>query len=347
MTRSDRSAPHPLAGIGFDGSRVAETLAGGLLPESAVRVTRVDRGWATVQSAGATRKVPLKECPPIVVGDWLADAGDGVLVRLERRTLLVRQAVSTRVEPQMMAANVDVVLITWALDSQVGLARLRDLIALARDSGALPVLVLSKTDVVASVDDLFHGLEGELEGIEVVTTSTVTGQGFDRLRQITAGRTIVFLGSSGAGKSTLTNLLLDDDVRATGEVGRSGEGRHTTSSRQLLPLPDGGAVIDLPGIRAATRWENDEGLEPQDPDPDPDPDLDLDLADLATQCRFSDCTHRNTTGCALERAVAEGLISASRRDDYLARTEQQATRHEERSAAGRSSERARNRRPRP
>ena len=346
MTQPDSHAPHPLAGIGFDDARVAETQAVGLLPEMASRVTRVDRGWATIRGSRASRKVPLKECPPIVVGDWLVGAGNGELVRLERRTLLARRAVSTRVEPQLMAANVDVVLITWALDTQVGLGRLRDMIALARDSGALPVLVLSKADVVTTIDDLLHDLVGDLDGIEVVTTSTVTGQGFDRLREITAGRTIVLLGSSGAGKSTLTNWLLDDDVQATGAVGRGGEGRHTTSSRELLSLPGGGAVIDLPGIRVATRWEEDEGPEPQHLDLDLDLDL-ADLADLATQCRFSDCTHRNTTGCALERAVAEGAISASQRDDYLAQSEERASRQEERSAAGRSSERARNRRPRP
>lgn len=337
MSQSDNHAPHPLAGIGFDEARVAETRAAGLLPEMAARVMRVDRGWATIRGGGASRKVPLKECPPIVVGDWLVDAGDGALVRLERRSLLVRRAVSARVEPQLMAANVDVVLITWALDSQVGLGRLRDMIALARDSGGLPVLVLSKVDVVTTVDDLLCDLAGDLGGIEVVTTSTVTGQGFDRLREITAARTIVFLGSSGAGKSTLTNLLLDKDIQATGAVGRGGEGRHTTTSRELLPRPGGGAVIDLPGIRAAERWGEDEGPELQH----------LDLAELATQCRFSDCTHRNTTGCALERAVAEGVISASQRDDYLAQSEERASRQEERSAAGRSSQRARNRRPRP
>ncbi len=342
MTRSDSHAPHPLAGIGFDEARVAETLAAGLVPETAARVMRVDRGWATVGGGGVSRRVPLTECPPIVVGDWLVDGGDGGLVRLERRSLLVRRAVSTRVQPQLMAANVDVVLITWALDTQVGLGRLRDMIALARDSGAQPVLVLSKADVRATVDDLVDDLGRDIDGIEVVTSSALTGQGLDRLREIMAARTIVFLGSSGAGKSTLTNRLLDDAVQATGAVGRGGEGRHTTSSRELLPLPGGGAVIDLPGIRAATRWEKEEGLEIQPVDPQ-----DIDLADLATQCRFSDCTHRNTIGCAIEGAVVEGVISASRRDDYLEQSEERASRQEERSAADRSSQRARNRRPRP
>jgi ribosome biogenesis GTPase len=348
VTPSDSGPPHPLAGIGFDEARVAETLAAGLRPGSASRVVRVDRGWATLLGEDAPQKVPLRDCPPIVVGDWLASGEDGELVRLARRSLLVRRAVSTRVEPQMMAANVDVVLVTWALDSQVGSGRLRDLIGLARDSGARPVLVLSKADVVTTIDDLLHDLDGVLEDIEVVTTSVATGQGFERLREISLGQTIVFLGSSGAGKSTLTNLLLGDDAQATGEVGHRGEGRHTTSSRQLLRLPGGGAVIDLPGIRAATLWGEDEEGESQDLDrANPTERADLaDIAELADQCRFSDCTHRHTTGCALDRAVAEGVISAARRDDYLAFSEEQAMLHEERSAAGRNLERVRNRRHR-
>jgi ribosome biogenesis GTPase len=337
VTNSDGGGPHPLAGIGFDQARVEETLAAGCLPELAARVVRVDRGWATIQGGGAYRKLLLKECPPIVVGDWLVDDGHGTLVRLERRSLLVRRAVSTRVEPQMMAANIDVVLVTWALDSQVSTGRLRDMIVMARDSGARPVLVLSKRDVVTTIDDLLHEVQAVLHGVEVVTTSAVTGEGLDRLREITSGRTIVLLGSSGAGKSTLTNLLLGDEARETGEVGRSGEGRHTTTSRELLPLPGGGAIIDSPGIRAATLWGEGEGVKLHY----------LDLDALADQCRFSDCTHRDTTGCALERAVSEGTVSATRRDEYLAFIQGQAALKEERSAAGRKLDRARNRRRRP
>ena len=336
VTHNEADRPHPLAGIGFDPARVAETLALGLRPERASRVVRIDRGWATIQGDGEPRKVALKQCPPIVVGDWLVDGSDGSLVRLDRRTLLVRRAVSAKVEPQQMAANVDVVLITWALDSQVGTGRLRDMVILARDSGARPVLVLTKVDVDSTVDSLLDDLEGVLEGVEVITTSGVTGQGLEQLRELTAGRTIAFLGSSGAGKSTLTNLLVGQDAQETGEVGRRGEGRHTTSSRELLALPGGGAVIDLPGIRAAALWGEEEGPEPHYPD----------LDALAEQCRFSDCTHRDATGCALERAVAEGTISASRRDEYLTFIEEQAEIDEERAAATRTQDRARNRRQR-
>ena len=258
MTEPGASTRHPLADLGFDGARVDEVMAAGLRPGSAARVVRMDRGWATVQGGTGTRRIRLRECPPIVVGDWLAEDGGGTLVRLGRRSLLVRKSVSGRDEPQEMAANVDVVLVTWALDTRVSSGRLRDMLLLAHESGARPILVLSKVDTTRSVDGLLAELDGVLDGVEVVTTSAVTGEGIDRLQALAAGRTIVLLGSSGAGKSTLTNVLLGAEERETAEVGRTGDGRHTTTSRELLPLPGGGAIIDTPGIRAATRWEDEE-----------------------------------------------------------------------------------------
>ena len=331
--------PHPLAGIGFDESRVAEAWARGIDPATAARVVRMDRGWATLQGVDGTRRVRLRTCPTIVVGDWLVEDADGTLVRLEQRSLLVRQAVSGKAEPQSMAANVDVVLVTWALDTRVSAGRLRDMLVLARESGALPVLALSKVDTTDSVDGLLGELGGVLDGVEVVTTSAVTGEGIGRIQELARGRTIVLLGSSGAGKSTLTNLLLGADERETADVGRTGDGRHTTTSRELLALPDGGAIIDTPGIRAATVWEDDEVEAPGSRFPD--------LDDLAEECRFNDCTHRGEPGCALARAVADGALSVSRLEEYLAYVDERAVKDEVRSAAGRLRDRERNRRQRP
>ena len=342
VTPTDDQRAHPLADLGFDRARVEEAVADGYAPGLAARVIRIDRGWATLQGARKVRRVPLRDCPQIVVGDWLVPDGLGALQRLERRSLLVRRSVSGRDEPQNMAANVDVVVVTWALDTRVGNSRLKDMLALARDSGATPVLVLSKVDAGDSDDSaqtLLGDLGDEAEGIEVVTTSTVTGEGLDRLRELTAGRTVVLLGASGAGKSTLTNILLGDDAMETGEVGRTGEGRHTTTRRELLPLPGGGAIIDTPGIRAATAWEDDEAEEP----PSPFPDLD----ELAEECRFSDCAHDGTPGCALGRAVADGTLTPSRLAAYRAHVAEQAGRTEARESAARQGRRDRNRRHRP
>jgi len=339
MPPTDDRRPHPLAGVGFDGARVDETTAAGIDPGTVARVVRMDRGWATLQGTGGTRRVRLRECPPIVVGDWLAEDPDGGLVRLIRHGLLVRQAAGGRDEAQEMAANVDVVLVTWALDTRVGSARLRDMLVLARESGAVPVLALSKVDTAESVDGLLSELDGLLDGVEVLTTSVVTGEGIDRLEALAAGRTVVLLGSSGAGKSTLTNVLLGVDTRATAAVGRTGDGRHTTTSRELVPLPGGGAIIDTPGIRAAAAWEDEEAEEPDSPFPD--------LDELAEECRFSDCAHRSTPGCALDRAVADGTLGAARRDRYLVAVGERDVRAGARSAAGRQRSRDLDRRHRP
>ncbi|MGD0880077.1 MAG: ribosome small subunit-dependent GTPase A [Acidimicrobiales bacterium] len=338
---TDDHGRHPLADIGFDEARADEVLAGGWRPESVYRVVRMDRGWATIQGVDGVRRVRLRDCPPIVVGDWLVEDARATLVRLERRSLLVRRAVSAKAEPQPMAANVDVVLVTWALDTRMGDSRLRDMLVLARESGARTVLALSKVDTADTAAGLVEELGDALEGVEVVTTSSVTGEGLDRMREITSGRTVVLLGSSGAGKSTLTNVLLGIESQETGEVGRAGEGRHTTTSRQLLPLPGGGAIIDTPGIRAATVWED---VEREGADVESRyPDLDA----LAEECRFSDCTHRGAPGCALDRAVSEGELTASRKAEYLAFVGERAALDEVRSAAGRQRDRDRNRRQRP
>ena len=339
VTPTDDQGAHPLADLGFDRARIEEAVADGYAPGLASRVIRIDRGWATLQGARKARRVPLRECPQIVVGDWLVPDGLGTLQRLERRSLLVRRSVSGRDEPQNMAANVDVVVVTWALDTRVGNSRLRDMLTLARDSGATPVLVLSKVDAGDTAQSLLLDLGDEAEGIEVVTTSTVTGEGLDRLRELTAGRTVVLLGASGAGKSTLTNILLGDDAMETGEVGRTGEGRHTTTRRELLPLPGGGAIIDTPGIRAATAWEDDETEEP----PSPFPDLD----ELAEECRFSDCAHDGTPGCALGQAVADGTLTPARLAAYRSYVADQAGRSEAKESAARQGRRDRNRRHRP
>ena len=339
MTAADDQGAHPLAAIGFDRARVEETVAAGYAPGLVARVVRIDRGWATLQGTRRTRRVALRECPQIVVGDWLVPDGQGVLQRLERHSLLVRRSVSGRDEAQPMAANVDVVVVTWALDTRVGSSRLTDMLALARDSGAVPVLVLSKVDTSDSGEALLDELGDGLAGVEVVTTSTVTGEGLDRLAGLTAGSTVVLLGASGAGKSTLTNILLGVDAQETGDVGRTGEGRHTTTRRELLPLPGGGAIIDTPGIRAATTWDDPDEEEP----PSPFPDLD----ELAEECRFSDCAHDGTPGCALDRAVADGTLTRRRLAEYLDYLAGHTALVEARATADRLGRRERNRRQRP
>jgi ribosome biogenesis GTPase len=321
MPGPDTSHPHSLADLGFDGSRVDEAVAAGIEPGSAARVVRMDRGWATLQDVAGTRRVRLRECPPIVVGDWLGQGADGTLVRLSRRSLLVRRA-ADKDEPQQMAANVDVVVVTWALDTRVSTGRLRDMLVLARESGAVPVLALSKVDIAESVDGLLAELDGVLDDVEVVTTSAVTGEGMDRLQAIATGRTIVLLGSSGAGKSTLTNALLGSAVQDTGAVREhDGRGMHTTTARSLHLLPGGACVIDTPGLRTL-RPDVDEATLAASFD---------DVETLSAQCRFRDCRHRAEPGCAVRDGVDpdrlrnfQKLLRETRRDtlSYTERRQQ-------------------------
>jgi len=140
-------------------------------------------------------------------------------------------------------------------------------------------------------------------------------------------------------QSPLTNVLLGDDIRTTAEVGRTGDGRHTTTSRELLALPSGGAIIDTPGIRAATAWDDDERDEAESRFPD--------LDEVAEECRFSDCTHRDTPGCALDRSVSDGVLTRARRDEYLVYVGERAAREDARSEAGRQRVRDGDRRPPP
>lgn len=323
-----------LAALGLDDGRLKEIDELGRDRTTVSRVIRMDRGWATLQAVAEIRRVPLRECPRIIVGDWLVEGPDG-LERLHRRTLLTRRAVSERVEPQLMAANVDVVVVTWALDSRVGTNRLKELIVMARDSGAQVLVVLTKADLLperAAV--VLEEVADVLDHVEVLAMDARQGAGLVALHRATAGRTIVFLGASGAGKSTLTNLLRGDDAQETAAVGRTGEGRHTTTSRELFALPGGGSIIDSPGIRDVTVWGDGEGLRATFPD----------LDEIAQECRFSDCSHRGIDGCALELAVAEGRIECDRRTAYLDFLDEQRALDEERAQLARKIGRAKNRR---
>ncbi|MEI8051432.1 MAG: GTPase RsgA, partial [Actinomycetes bacterium] len=223
--------------IGLDAGFVEVAISQGIVPRSLGRVVRMDRGWASVQRRTALDRLELRDCPQIAVGDWIGLDGTGANVRVERRSALVRRSVSERVEAQYMAANVDLVVIVYALDTEISDSRLTELIVMARDSGAEPLVVLTKADKSDDLEGVLHRVEEIAAGIEVIVVSSVTAMGLERFRDFVRNKTIVLLGASGAGKSTLTNALLLAEAQETGEVRRKGEGRHTTTSRQLLGIP--------------------------------------------------------------------------------------------------------------
>ena len=320
--------------IGLDAGFVEVAISQGIVPRSLGRVVRIDRGWASVQRRTALDRLELRDCPQIAVGDWIGLDGTGANVRVERRSALVRRSVSERVEAQYMAANVDLVVIVYALDTEISDSRLTELIVMARDSGAEPLVVLTKADKSDDLEGVLHRVEEIAAGIEVIVVSSVTAMGLERFRDFVRNKTIVLLGASGAGKSTLTNALLLAEAQETGEVRRKGEGRHTTTSRQLLGIPGGGAVIDTPGIREVSMWSDGDGVALTFPE----------LDELAMRCRFSDCTHRGIAGCAIDVAIEAGTISADRRDAYLLFVEELAAVERDREALQHKIDKAQNRR---
>jgi ribosome biogenesis GTPase len=223
---------------------------------------------------------------------------------LPRRTAIVRRAAGLDPRAQTLAANVDTVLVLVAADGRVTPRGVERYITVVWESGATPVVVLTKADLVSG-DDLDAAV-GQLEpacaALALHVTSAETGAGLDDLRPYFGrGRTVALLGSSGAGKSTLANHLAGVDL-ATGAVRDDGRGRHTTTHRELIPLPGGGMLVDTPGLREVGLWQADDGVARTFPE----------ITALVDQCRFGDCTHRQEPGCAVLAAAADGRITEER-----------------------------------
>lgn len=313
--------PDPLISLGYTQRHAALVAEHG--PElQPGRVVRSDRGFVFVSTTDgiivarpSTRLLKTAQDGGMpVVGDWVLLGGDPSepLVErvLERTTAIRRRDPGRAARVQVLAANVDVVLVTHPLSEQPNLARIERELALVWDSGAKPVVVLTKADL-APADDLAAALDqvrAAALGASVHATSVLTGQGLDEVRNyLASGQTVVLIGPSGSGKSTLVNALAGHDIRETREVRVSDHrGRHTTVSRELIQLPDGGLVIDTPGLRAVGMWDSVEGID----------QAFADIAALAEGCRFRDCRHDGEPGCAVERAVATGELAARRLESY-------------------------------
>lgn len=248
----------------------------------------------------------------VTVGDWvLGDTTrDPGLVRqvLGRHSALQRKQTGRSSAAQVLAANVDLVLIVTGLDGNFSPRRIERLATLAWEGGATPVVVLNKADLCPDVGSCVREATGAAPGADVLVTQALAGDGVELVRSLLpAGRTGVLVGSSGVGKSTLINRLLGRDCQRTGAVQPwDGRGRHVTSARQLLPLPAGGVLIDVPGLREVGLWGSEEGLHRAF----------ADIKELASGCRFADCRHAGEPGCAVRAAVAAGALSAQRLASY-------------------------------
>jgi ribosome biogenesis GTPase len=244
------------------------------------------------------------------VGDWVSvlkgepvSAIQGVV---DRRTVFSRKSAGVETREQVLAANVDVAFVVAAA-TDVNARRIERYLTMAWQSGAVPVVLLTKSDIADSLDELRGELEAVAMGTHVVVTSAVTGDGIDEIvRELQPARTGVLLGPSGAGKSTLINRIVGSDLMRTRLIHRSGEGRHMTSHRQLVQLPQGGMIIDTPGLREAQLWEGDEALV----------NVFEDIEELALTCRFTDCGHATEPGCAIKAALDAGTLDAGRFQSY-------------------------------
>jgi len=272
------------------------------------RLVRVDRSAYDVVTADASRR--LASLPPpgqATVGDWLAVTDDAVVAVLPRASLLVRGASSGHSRSQPLAANVDAVLICASLVGHLPVRRIERLLTLAWESGATPVVVLTKADLHPAPETVAERLRPHAPGCAVVTVSAATGD-VSALRPYAGpGSTLVLLGASGAGKSTVVNALAGTTVMATGDVPEvDGKGRHTTTHRELVVLPSGAAVIDTPGLRGVALAGTQQGLAKAF----------ADVEELAAACRFADCSHAGEPGCAVQASLDAGDLSAERMDSW-------------------------------
>jgi ribosome biogenesis GTPase / thiamine phosphate phosphatase len=298
------SVPPALAQLAWDERRSAELAELGHDPSAAARVVRVDRGYATLRAASGELRVATDHLDAeLAVGDWLVVGDDGgIAAVLERRTLLERRMPDDSSSSPVVAANVDLVVVANALDHPFAARRLERFLLVAWESGATPLVVLTKGDACTDLGAAVTEAETAALGAPVLALSVHTGLGLEELRSRLAGSTAVLLGRSGAGKSTLVNALVGHEVAATGEVRRDGKGRHTTTHRELHALAGGGVLIDTPGLRAVL--PHDMGLAAERAFGD--------IEELAGACRFGDCGHAGEPGCGVAAAVAEGELSRER-----------------------------------
>jgi len=265
------------------------------------------------------------------VGDWVLASARKEESRatihrvLNRKSKFSRKIAGKKTEEQIVAANVDVVFIVSSLNSEFNLRRLERYVALAWESGAQPVIVLNKSDLSENSEELRREAEAAAIGVRVILSSALRGDGIEEIRELMlsapdksssgettsekmpVAKTAALLGSSGVGKSSLINAILGTELLDTGEIRASDDrGRHTTTTRHLIVAPNGGVLIDTPGMRELQLWDASEGIDQAFGE----------IAELAANCKFRDCKHVNEPGCAVRAAVESGELAAERLESF-------------------------------
>lgn len=323
MTENDDITVPTLAELGWtdrESALFAPFADAGLVPG---RVVRVDRSLPLVVTEGGARRAEpathLLKTGGIesraVVGDWvgiaLPEGHDHPIIEtiLPRTSAFIRKDPGEQTDEQVLIANATIVFVVQSLSGKgINVRRLERELVLAWESGARPVVVLSKADIAEDID-YQRGLAEEVAfGVDIIVESAVTGIGLDEVRaELGPGVTAALLGGSGVGKSTLVNKLVGGELQATQAV-RAGDnkGRHTTVAREIVLMPGGGVIIDTPGMRAVALWDAEDGIASAFPDIDA----------LSEGCRFADCAHESEPGCAVVAAVEAGELPQRRLDSY-------------------------------
>ncbi|NTW29827.1 MAG: ribosome small subunit-dependent GTPase A [Candidatus Moranbacteria bacterium] len=305
------------AGRGSEGVRVARVIA---QTRGGYRVKDADGEYVAKVTGKRMHAASSREDYP-AVGDWveLSDVAGGQAVIqdiLPRRTVIRRKSVGKgngyegKSGVQIIATNVDVAFVVEAVDRDYNLNRMERYFAIARDGGVRPAIILNKMDLIPEEEReaKIAEIRGRFGNIDVMTTSTVNGEGVGSVRNaIEKRKTYCFLGSSGVGKSSLINGLLESDGILTGEIGSySGRGKHVTTAREMYFLTNGGIVIDNPGVREVGMTDTETGIEESFDE----------IASLYEKCRFADCTHEHEPGCAVLAALGSGEMNRERYENY-------------------------------
>ncbi|HEV2891817.1 MAG TPA: ribosome small subunit-dependent GTPase A [Frankiaceae bacterium] len=288
----------------YAGSCVAGRVA---RPDKGSHLVLTEHGPLRAEVSGALRHAANDATALPTVGDWVA-VRDGLIdAVLPRRTAFVRHGSANAAVGQVLAANVDVVFVVVALSAAPNLRRLERFLALAWESGAQPVVLLTKADLCDDLPGVVADVTSAAPGAPVHAVSSLTGDGLDDVRaHLTPGATVVLLGASGVGKSTLANRMLGAEHLSTSAIRTDGKGRHTTTHRELIPLPGGAVLIDTPGLRGLQIWDAEEGIEKAFPE----------VEALVERCRFADCEHRTEPGCAVLEALANGELDPRRWESH-------------------------------